>query len=204
MKKILFIAVLIIAIQILPGCQLVSNPQNQSHPQNQSQTEELCYFPTTYSSEEEFLTWLESQKKFDEKYQNLFATDKVRFKPQKIPEGYKLDSISAQINLVEYSYKKIDEEVYFKFSYQTIHYFDITEKSKSQTFEQTLHGHDKKITKNNIDYYIMYPKTVNDDVLRGQIIWNIDNYQCAIYTAGIESYDDSIFEYCEFEKVPLK
>ena len=198
MKKILFIAVLIIAIQILPGCRLGSNPQNQS------QTGEICYFPTTYSSEEEFLTWLESQEKFDEEYQSLFATDKVRFKPKKIPEGYKLDSISVQTNLVTYSYKKVDEEVYIKFQYYTKHYFDVDEKSKSLTFEQTMHNYNEIKEKDTRSYYVRYPQTVHDEVLRGSIIWNIDNYKCAIYTAGIESYDDSIFEYCDYEKVPLK
>jgi len=167
-------------------------------------TEEICYIPTSYATEEEFLTWLESQEKFDEKYRRLFATDKVRFKFKKIPEGYNLSSISVQMNLVTYHYKKADEEVYMYFQYSTIHYFDIDEGSKSKTFEQKVEYFDQKVQKDNIAYYIGYPKTLHDEVLRGAVNWNIDNYRCTIYTVGIKSFDESIIDYCKFEKVPLK
>ena len=211
MKKIIFVVILILALQILASCQWGSNPQNSSNnwsndtiSQSQSKTEEVCYLPTTYSSEEKFLTWLDSQEKFDEKYRRLFAIDKVRFKAKKIPEGYNLSSINVQMNMVTYSYKKAGEEVYMKFQYETMHYFDIDEGSKSKTFEQTMHNFDKVIQKANINHYIGYPSTLHDEVFRGDVNWNIDNYRCAIYTVGIKSFDDSIINYCEFEKVPLK
>ena len=204
MKKTIFTIILILALQILTSCQFKFNTNTISQKYSETYDGPADYLPTTYSSEEKFLTWLDSQEKFDEKYRRLFAMDKVRFKAKKIPEGYNFSSISVQMNMVTYSYKKADEEVYMKFQYETIHYFDIDKESKSKTFEQTMKNDDKKIQKDNKVYYVMYPKTVNDDILRGHIIWNIDNYFCAIYTRGIKSYDDSIFDYCEFEKVPLK
>ena len=203
MKKIIFAVILILALQIITSCQFKFNTNTISQKYSETYDGPADYLPTTYSSEEKFLTWLDSQEKFDEKYRRLFAMDKVRFKPKKIPEGYNLSSISVQMNMVEYSYKKTDEEVYMHFQYETIHYFDIDEKSKSRTFEQTMHNYDKVIQKNNRNYYVKYPHTLHDEVPGGHIIWNIDNYRCAIYTVGIKSFDDSIIDYCEFEKVPL-
>ena len=210
MKKIIFVAILILAMQILASCQWRSNIQKSSNnlsnnqiSDNHSKKEGGDYLPKSYTSEDKFLTWLESQRNFDEKYRRLFAIDKVRFKLKTIPEGYNLNSISVQMNLVTYSYKMGNAEVYLKFQYDTIHYYDIDKGSISKTFEQTMHNFDKIVQKDNRTYYVGYPKTLHDEVFRGSVVWNIDNYRCAVYTVGIGSFDDSIIEYCDYEKVPL-
>ena len=112
--------------------------------------------------------------------------------------------ISVYRHIVTYIYKKVDDEVYIDFEYEIIYYFDTDEKNKLKTFEQTMHNYDEIKENDTRIYYVKYPRIQNDDVKRGHIFWNIDNYSCRIYTKGIESYDDSFFEYCEFEKVPLK
>ena len=212
MKKTIFLIVLMIAMLILPGCQWGYNPQTKAYgwlsdtiSQIESEYRDPgSYLPTTYSSEEEFLTWLESQETFDVKYRRLFAIDKVRFKPQKIPEGYGFCAISVMMNQVTYCYKKTDEEVYLHFHCETVHYSDVDEDSRSKTFDQTMDHYDEIIQKNNTTYYVGYPRALHDKVMRGSIVWNIDNYRCAVYTIGINSFHESIIEYCDYEKVPLK